>query len=137
MTSERLQIWVCLLLYCWYYPIVRLQIWVCFDLCPFRPTQTWLCKIRVSLELAERGGFQKGGFVGCSPALKPEARAHSDVPRHQKQERGYIRRFPGTERLDKGAFAKTALLRKRPFVSSRPYLDCGNVQGTLIPYNLS
>ena len=47
---------------------------------------------------SQKGGFQKGGFGGCSPAPKPGTRLHSDVPRHQKPERGYIRQnCPFTE----------------------------------------
>ena len=66
--GERVQIRVCLFLYCWNYPGVRLQLWVClicvistysngtvqihFDLLKrdcansFRPTQTGLCKFQ-------------------------------------------------------------------------------------------
>ena len=41
-----------------------------------------------------KGGFQKGGFGGCSPVAKTGTRVHSDVSLYQKQERGYIRMFP-------------------------------------------
>ena len=64
-------------------------------------------------------GFQKGGFGGCSPAPKTGTKVHSDVPWHQKPERGHIRMFPGTKNRNEGTFAETALLRNRPFVSSR------------------
>ena len=44
---ERVQIWACLFLDCWYYAGVRLQIWVCLICVIFAlssPTQTGLCK---------------------------------------------------------------------------------------------
>ena len=41
----------------------------------------------------------------------PRYRLHSDVPRHQKPERGYLRIFPGTKNRNEGTFAKT----KPPF----------------------
>ena len=46
---------------------------------------------------------KKGGFGGCSPGTKTGTRVHSDVP----PERGY----------NEGTFAKTTLLRNRPFIS--------------------
>ena len=55
------------------------------------------------------GGTQKGGFAGT--------RVHSDVPPERKPERGYIRMFPRNENRNEGTFAKTALLRNRPFIS--------------------
>ena len=49
-----------------------------------------------------KGGFQKGGFGGCSPVPKTGTRVHSDVPRYQKTERRYIRMFPGTKNRNEG-----------------------------------
>ena len=46
--SERVQIWVCLFLYGWYYPGVTLQILGVFDLCHFA--------------LLKRGCANSGGF---------------------------------------------------------------------------
>ena len=60
--------------------------------------------------------FQKGGFGGCSPETKAGTRVHSDVPPEREQERGYVRMFPWSENRNEGTFAKTTLLRKRPFV---------------------
>ena len=62
--------------------------------------------------------FPKGGFGGCSLVPKTGTRVHSDVPRYQKPERRYVRMFHGTKNQNKGTFAKTTLLRNRPFVSS-------------------
>ena len=59
---------------------------------------------------SQKGGFQKGGFGRCSPVPKTGTRVHPDVPWNQKQERGYIRMFPGTKNRNKGTFAKTDLL---------------------------
>ena len=50
--SERVQIWVCLFLYGWYYPGVTLQILGVFDLCHFA-LLNGAVQIRVGLELAE------------------------------------------------------------------------------------
>ena len=60
---------------------------------------------------SQKGCFQKCGFGRCSPVPTTGTRAHSDVPRHQKPERGDIRMFPGTKNLN-GTFAlyETALL---------------------------
>ena len=38
-----------------------------------------------------KGGFQKGGFGGCSPGTKTGTRVRSDVPPERKPERGYVR----------------------------------------------
>ena len=38
-------------------------------------------------------------------------------PRNENQERVYVRMFPWNENRHKGTFAKTTLLRNRPFVS--------------------
>ena len=46
---------------------------------------------------SQKGGFQKGGFGGCSPVPKSGMRVHSDVPGYQKPEQGYVRMFPGTK----------------------------------------
>ena len=43
----------------------------------------------------------------------------ADVPWYQKPVRGYIRMFRGTKNQNEGTFAKTTLLRNRPFVASR------------------
>ena len=45
----------------------------------------------------QKGGFQKGGFGGCSPGTKNRTRVHSDVPPERKPERGYVRMFPWTK----------------------------------------
>ena len=45
------------------------------------------------------------GTFGCSPVPRTGTKVHSDVP--------------GTKNRNKSTFAKTALLRNRPFVSSR------------------
>ena len=69
--------------------------------------------------------FQKGGFGGCSPGTKTGTRVHSDVPPERKPERGYVRLFPLNESRNEGAFAKTTLLRNRPFVSQKAREGCG------------
>ena len=46
---------------------------------------------------SRKGGFQKGGFGGCSPVPKTGMKVHSDVPRYEKPERGHIQMFPGTK----------------------------------------
>ena len=60
------------------------------------------------------------------PYRIPFRKVLADAPRHQKAERGYLQMcpgtkemFPGTKNRNEGTFAKTALLRNRPFVSSR------------------
>ena len=69
---------------------------------------------------ARQGGFQKGGFGGCSPVPnKPERGYIRMFPWYQEPERGYIRMFPGTKNRKEGTFAKTTLFRNRLFVSSR------------------
>ena len=65
----------------------------------------------------QKGGFQKGGFGGCSPERKPERGYVWMFPRNEKPERGYIRMFPRNENRNEGTFAKTTLLRNRPFIS--------------------
>ena len=67
---------------------------------------------------SQKGGFQKGGFGGRSLVPKTGTRAHSDVPRHQQPERGYIGMFPGTKNRSEGTFTKTTLFRNRPFFLS-------------------
>ena len=91
---------------------------------------SWLCArgsriercaglLRRQIGGSQKGGFQKGGFGGCSPVPKHGTRVLSDVPRNQKEtERRYIRMSPGTKSRNEGTFAKTALLRNRPSVSS-------------------
>ena len=51
ITSERVQIWVCLFLYGWYYPGVRLQIWVCL-ICVISPYSNGAVQIQVGLEIS-------------------------------------------------------------------------------------
>ena len=53
---------------------------------------------------SQKGGFQKSGFGGCSPVSKTGTRVHSDVPRYQTPERGYMRMFPGTKSRNEGTF---------------------------------
>ena len=43
----------------------------------------------------------------------------ADVPPEPKPERGYVRMFPRNENSNEGTFAKTTLLRNRPFIGSR------------------
>ena len=45
-------------------------------------------------KVRKKGGFQKGGFGGCSPVRKTETRVHSDVPRYQKQGRALYGPMP-------------------------------------------
>ena len=59
-----------------------------------------------SIGATQKGGFQKDSFL----APDTGTRVHSDVPRHQRLERGYIRMFPGAKKRNEGTFAKTALL---------------------------
>ena len=63
--------------------------------------------------------FQKGGFGGCSPGTKTGTRVHSEVPRNEKLERGYVRMFPQNENRNEGTFTKTTLLENHPFVNPR------------------
>ena len=58
-------------------------------------------------------GRAETDFLATSES-KTGTRVHLDVPRYQKPERGYMRRFPGTRNRNEGTFAKTALLRSRP-----------------------
>ena len=71
--------------------------------------------LRFSLGGSQKGGVQKCGFGRCSPVPKTGTRVHSDVLRYQ--ERGYMRMFSGTKNRHEGTFAKTGILRNRPFVS--------------------
>ena len=67
--------------------------------------------------------FQKGGFGGCPPRTRTGTRARrvpSDVPPERKPERGYVRMFPQNENRNEGTFAKTTLLRNRPFNKLSP-----------------
>ena len=81
--SERVQIWVCLFLYGWYYPGVTLQIWVgliCVISPSFRPTQTGLCKfgwVWSSLSLQEFGPCtkQSGSQAWVDSSLEQVVRA--------------------------------------------------------------
>ena len=41
----------------------------------------------------------------------------ANVPRYQKTEGGYVRMFPQNRNRNEGTFAKTTLLRNRPFIS--------------------
>ena len=79
--------------------------------------------------------FQKGGFGGCSPGTKTGTRARSPKPPFWKPpfylpvtlfggfqkggfQKGWFRRmFPRNENQNEGTFAKTTLLRNRPFIS--------------------
>ena len=74
--------------------------------------------------------FQKGGFGGCSPAPKKTEQGFIRMfPGTQKTERGYIRMFHGTKHRNEGTFAKTALLRNCPFVSSQHQIaNASNLQ---------
>ena len=66
-------------------------------------------------------------YVRSGPANQTEERsvhelfAGADVPWYQTPERGCIRMFPGTKKPERGYiyFAKSTLLRNRPFASSR------------------
>ena len=49
-----------------------------------------------------KGGFQKGGFGGCSPGTKTGTRVHSDVPPERTPERGYIPMFLRNEKPVRG-----------------------------------
>ena len=49
------------------------------------------------------------------PERKPERGYVRDVLSEQKPERGYVRMFPWNENRHEGTFAKTTLLRNRPF----------------------
>ena len=73
-----------------------------------------------------KGWFPKGWFwADVPPERKPErgcvrmfgTRVRSDVPPERKPERGYVRMFPRNEHRNEGTFAKTTLLRNRPFIS--------------------
>ena len=64
--------------------------------------------------------------MGAGIFLKTGTRVHSDVPRYQKPELGYMRMFSGTKNRNEGTFAKTAVLRNRPSV----FLKLGNQTGT-------
>ena len=93
----------------------------------FSPKGTVRAKIRGS----QKGGFQKGGFGGCSPVPKTgtrvhlddivplvritETRVHSDVPRYRKPERGYIRQnHPFSKRPFRFLSTKTGTARAVP-----------------------
>ena len=80
-------------------------------------------RFRVPSGGTQKGGFQKGCLGECSPAPKSGTRVHSHVPLYQKPRQGYIRMFPCTKSGNEGTFAKTALLRNRPLVSSREFED--------------
>ena len=57
---------------------------------------------------SQKGWFPKGWFWQMFPGTKNETRVHSDVPRYQKPERGYIRMFPGTKNRNEATFVKPA-----------------------------
>ena len=83
----------------------------------------------------QKGGFQKGGFGGCSPGKKTGTRVRSPKPPFYETAllspqwaflvltkgwfpKGWFRRtFPRNENRNEGTFAKTTLLRNRPFIS--------------------
>ena len=50
------------------------------------------------------------------PERKPERGYIQMFPPERTPERGYVRMFPRNENRNKGTFAKTTLLRNRPFV---------------------
>ena len=56
--SDRVQIWLSLFLYGWYYPGVRLQIWVCL-ICVSLTYSNGAVQIRVGLELAEMNSIRR------------------------------------------------------------------------------
>ena len=56
-------------------------------------------------------------LVDVPPERKPERGYVRMFPRNEKLERGYVRMFPRNENQNEGAFAKTTLLRNRPFIS--------------------
>ena len=69
----------------------------------------------LSEEPFKKGGFQKGGFGGCSPGTRTGTRVI----------RGYVRMCRRNENRNEGTFTKTTLLRNRPFFSSTPRCGCG------------
>ena len=89
-----------------------------FLLTPFASPRSSSISLKCSFRVGglQKGGFQKDGFGGCSPVPKTGTRVHSDVHQYPKPERGYVRMFPGTKSRNEGTFAKTALLRNRPFL---------------------
>ena len=84
---------------------------------------------------SQKGGFQKGGFGGCSPGTKTGTKVCSPKPPFYETAllspnepfrgfakgwfpKGWFRRmFPRNENRNEGTFAKTTLLRNRPFIS--------------------
>ena len=90
----------------------------------------------------QKGGFQKGGFGGCSPGTKTGTRVHSPKPPFWKppfylpitlfgvDKRVVSKRVvsadaPRNESRNEGTFAKTTLLRNRPFISQWPLEHVG------------
>ena len=71
-------------------------------------------RLDVLIGETQKGGFQKGGFGGCSPGTKTRTRVRSDVPSDRKTGTR-VRMFPRNENRNEGTFAKppfdeTALL---------------------------
>ena len=65
-----------------------------------------------------KGWFSKRVVLADVPLeRKPERRYIRIFPRNEKPERGYVRMIPRNEKRNEGTFAKTTLLRNRPFVS--------------------
>ena len=64
---------------------------------------------------SQKGGFQKGGSGGRSPAPTSGTKAHSDVPRYQKTERRYIRMFPSAKSRNEGYIRQSRPFTKPPF----------------------
>ena len=50
-------------------------------------------------------------------------------PQNEKPERGYVRMFPWNENRNEGTFAKTTLLRNRPFVSRQALSSVARSKG--------
>ena len=65
----------------------------------------------------QRGGFQKGGFGGCSPGTKNRNEGTFGCsPGTKNRNEGTFACSPERNR-NEGTFAKTTLLRNRPFIS--------------------
>ena len=125
--------------------INRVLIWVvCFFCVGFFP---WL-----KFGGSQKGGFQKGGFGGCSPGTKTGTRVRSPKPPFWKPPfylpitlfgvdtegwfpEGWFRRmFPRNENRNEGKFAKTTLLRNRPFISQAQVQSLVAAPATLLRY---
>ena len=78
-------------------------------------TTTGADESRRSTGSLQKGGVQKGGFGGCSPVPRTGTRIHSDVPRYQDPEQGYIRMFPRHQNLERGYIRRNHPFSKPPF----------------------